>query len=476
MIYIFICFLYIQIIKSNHLVFPFKKLTIESLNETKTISDFIQFNIYTEIPMGSPKKSVAHFIVANDGLFYFSRLLIHYTGKSEYDKIQKNIENSYNIFYKSDESSSFNILHEYYGIYSDIFYLYDLNNNEKIANLSFNMNIVNKDSKVCGSINLHYKEAQYEDYEKYFFKELKEKGLIKEYYMTFLYDEYKLDFNYFNGNYNNTLGYLILGDSPHEFNPLKYNSDDEIKINADFLLYININEIKFKFNETNYSEKNFRMNFDYNSGFIRGSIAFKNETDKLFFDELISQNLCKIDIVNENVAISENIIYSCENNKIMQEKIKNFPTIYFLLREYNLVFSFNYKELFKLHNNRLYFLIIYKKNVIESWSMGELFIRKYITSFNYDSKIISFYKQQVDEINKKSALNDSEEYSDEIYDKPEKKEQFPILIITIISILSVITIILVIVLILVVREWKKLRIAKTNELNDDYEYIPKIIN
>ena len=37
--------------------------------------------------MGNPKKSVAHFIVDNEGLFEFSR-------KSEYDKIQRNIENS----------------------------------------------------------------------------------------------------------------------------------------------------------------------------------------------------------------------------------------------------------------------------------------------------------------------------------------------------------------------------------------------
>ena len=426
--------------------------------------------------MGSPKKSVAHFIVANDGLFYFSRLLIHYTGKSEYDKIQKNIENSFNFFYKSDDSSSFNIVSEYYGIYSEIFYLYDINKNEKISNLTFNMNIVSKESKVCGTIYLFYKEAQYEDYEKYFFKELKEFGLINGYYMTFLYDEYKLDFNYFNSNYNNTIGYLILGDSPHEFDPLNYKSDDEIKINADFLLHININEIKFKYNETNYSEKNIRMNFEFNSEFIIGTFAFKNETDRLFFDELISQNLCKIDTVKENIAISEDIIYSCENNNIIQEKIKYFPTIYFLLREYNLIFSFNYKELFKLYNNRLYFLIIYKNNVRESWSMGELFLRKYTTSFNYDSKIISFYKQQVDEINKKTAQNYSEEYSDEIYDKIDKKEKFPILFIIIIAILSVVIIILVIVLIFLIKKWKKLRIAKTNELNDDYEYIPQIIN
>ena len=44
-------------------------------------------------------------------------------------------------------------------------------------------------------------------------------------------------------------------------------------------------------------------------------------------------------------------------------------------------------------------------NTNQIWEFGELFLRKYITSFNYDSKTISFYKTQLDEINKKSEYN-----------------------------------------------------------------------
>ena len=176
MIFLFICFISVKISKSNSLVFPFKKLTIESLNETKTISDFIQFNVYTEISMGNPKKNVAHFIVDNEGLIEFSRLALHYTGKSEYDKIQKNIENSYNIFYRSNDSSSFKTLNVEYGIHSEIFYLYDLNNYEKKCNLTFNMKNSEKKAKVYGTIYLYYIESHYGDNEKYFFKELKENG------------------------------------------------------------------------------------------------------------------------------------------------------------------------------------------------------------------------------------------------------------------------------------------------------------
>ena len=34
--------------------------------------------------------------------------------------------------------------------------------------------------------------------------------------------------------------------------------------------------------------------------------------------------------------------------------------------------------------------------------MTDIFLRKYLTSFNYDSKTISFYRNQVDEMNSES--------------------------------------------------------------------------
>lgn len=286
--------------------------------------------------MGSPKKNIAHFIVQSHGIFYFSTFNIHYTGKRQYNKIQTIIENTINLFYKTDDSSSFTEIDDYYGVYSDIFYLLDLNKNKKICNLTFNMKNTDKMLKLYGTIDLSYIKGYYDEYDKYLFKILKENGLINDYYITFLYDEYKFDFNDFNTNYNNILGNLVLGDSPHQFNPGKYKKEDETKINGEFKL--NINEMKFGKNTSNYSEKDFRMNFKFNSEFIRGSLGFKNETDKIFFEKLISQNLCRIDNVKENIVISEDLIYSCENNQIMQEKIKEFPTIYFIIREYNLVF------------------------------------------------------------------------------------------------------------------------------------------
>ena len=67
MIFLFLCISYIY---GQSLVFPFKKLTIEYLQASKSISDFIDFNIYTNISMGTPPKSVGHFITNSDQMFF----------------------------------------------------------------------------------------------------------------------------------------------------------------------------------------------------------------------------------------------------------------------------------------------------------------------------------------------------------------------------------------------------------------------
>ena len=66
--------IYFQSIQTENLFFPFKKLTIEYLNKTKIISDFINFNIYTNISIGTPKKPVAHFITSNSQSFSYDTM------------------------------------------------------------------------------------------------------------------------------------------------------------------------------------------------------------------------------------------------------------------------------------------------------------------------------------------------------------------------------------------------------------------
>ena len=477
MLYIIIFLSSLSIFQTKNIILPFKKMTVETFRETKTISDFLDFNIYTNITMGTPKKLVAHFISKSGALFSYSRLKLQYHATPEYEKIEERFEKYLNIFYNISDSSSNEEVDTYSGVYSDIFYLYDSTGKENEYIFEFNVNMNARFEKLVGAIDLYNQFDPHDKYNKYFFKVLKDNNVIDDYYITFTYEEYNLDNKliYFNDDYHKLLGNLILGDCPHKFNPEKYKEEDQIVVNGNH--FLDINEIKFKSKISNYTANDERIFFKFNSEFMRASKTFKNEVDKFFFNELMSNNLCRADRVKEHIYISEDIIYSCENNEIINEKIKNFPTLYFEIKVSNLIFLFNYKELFKLYNDRLYFLFIFKSS---AWEFGELFLRKYTTSFHYDGNFISFYKQQVDEINKKTDILDPEETDSEEpkYDPYEKKRENKSYVRIIIEIvMGVIILITVTVIIILIIRWKKTRKKRADELSDDYDYTPQgIIN
>ena len=411
--------IYISETLNKNLVFPFKKLTVEFFNETKSISDFIDFNIYANISIGTPSQIVAQFILNSNRPFSLARMSLQGHGSASFINIEKQIENTLDIFYNYENSSTFKVIDNYYQVYADIFNFKDLNNNEISKNLEFSMTQY-YEKKTCGLIDLLSRNShdEPEDPTPYLFEVLRGNDLIDNYYITFIYDDYDYEgdkFNYLNDDYNNILAKVVIGTSAHQINPDKYKEEDEIKINGYFDLFVN--EIKFKNKKSNYIEKDVKVTLKYNSEFIKGSYTFRNEIDNIFFNELIYEKLCTKEIIEENIYISKDIVYSCENTETLKEKLKYFPNLYFEVKEYNLTFLFNYKELFKLHDDRIYFLIYFKEgSLLNYWDIGELFLRKYITSFNYDSKTISFYKNQIDEINIKTDIP----YPDE---DPEEKEE-----------------------------------------------------
>jgi len=141
------------------------------------------------------------------------------------------------------------------------------------------------------------------------------------------------------------------------------------------------------------------------------------------------------------------------------------------IKEYNITFLFNYKELFKLHKDRLYFLIMFKTNS-HNWEIGELFFRKYITSINYYSKTISFYKTQIEEINSKTEILYSNKNTKKINNNRDSNNIYVMKIIIYLSFGLIIIAGIVIIAVLLIKLRKK-RKKRADELkDDDYEYIP----
>ena len=106
--------------------------------------------------------------------------------------------------------------------------------------------------------------------------------------------------------------------------------------------------------------------------------------------------------------------------------------------------------------------------------MGEIFFRKYLTSFDYYSKTIAFYTTQIDNINKKTDIvSPDEPDSDDKSDDPDDgKDNLKIRII-IYVVVGVVIIAAIVIITLLLIKLNKNRKKRAAELNDDYEYIPE---
>ena len=185
---------------------------------------------------------------------------------------------------------------------------------------------------------------------------------------------------------------------------------------------------------------------------------------------MIKNKICKCEIVDENIFPFDYYIYSCENNEKFQKKVKEFPTLYFENKSNNLTFIFTYKELFKEFNDRIYFMIIFQDQKIKTsyfprWTMGDIFLRKYLTTFNYDSKTISFYRSQVNEANIQSQVII-------IPKKEHKKWNISKYVRVFFEIIM--GLFLIVTLYLLYRRYRNSRKIHANELEDsNYVYMPK---
>ena len=84
------------------------------------------------------------------------------------------------------------------------------------------------------------------------------------------------------------------------------------------------------------------------------------------------------------------------------------------IKSENLNFIFTYNDLFKIFDNKLFFLIIFPSLSSENWYIGEIFLSKYICTFNSESKSIYFYKNQIDKLNNIKQEKDKKKYSNDL--------------------------------------------------------------
>ena len=446
------------------------------------INEWFFNGIYFSIEIGNKKKDIFLFLDVENSDF-----IIGPCNKINSTSFHRSINNFSNFFSNSltfssqPEKSSIN--NKIYNIGKDEF-----NNNKNISNLELKFilnNNENLNEPTCGNIGLNVLDKSSDFFETNLLRQLRNKELISNYIWTLCYT-------------SEQFGKIILGGEPHFYDGKNYFLSQyktvysKIKINSN---KENISPWSFQFNNI-YINKTRKLNEKDNitnlvndeaeliieQGLIIGTEEYKKLIDKIFFNDLFNQKICKSDLVSFNNRVigkeSKYYIYSCEKLSFQGKEIYyspnktkpyfNFPSINFFNKDLNYTFTLVNTNLF-ITKGRVYFLIIFEKESNKKiWELGEPFLSKFKFVFNPDQKTIGFYNPNLPKIDNDIYIKHQiDNDNDEIYEKEKNINKsylwYYIGSIFIIIILSGIAFYLG-------KKLHKARKKRANELDDNFDY------
>ena len=320
---------------------------------------------------------------------------------------------------------------------------------------------------------------------------------------NFVYDLKSLkaiDNKIFTIKYNNKFeGEFIIGDDLTKYDAGNYPESiyhsryfySEFSFSYDnILLKDNLNKVKYLNMTDNNKKKKTDAIINLNSGFIIGTEDFKNFIHTIFFEPLVKENICNLNLVNLNYT-DKNLgndfyLYSCFHSEFTgqlmgKHKVINyyeqFPDFILSSKSFEYNFELNRKDLFEQIYDKYYFLIIFPKNIKDykkyTWYLGEPFYKKYPFTINYDAKTIGFYIQREGDIiinNTKSVIDNKNNINGEKESNNSKMKNIVIKIVEIIVGIG-----LLFGAYYIGMKVKEERKKRANELKDDnYEYLSEV--
>ena len=281
---------------------------------------------------------------------------------------------SFNSFKKMDNNSQFCLVEEKIKIFTDI----NLTKYKYIPFLFDDFYCLN--NSLCGKAGIDI----YSQYNRKtsFITQLHNILNISEQSWVFIYS-------------SNDKGIFIFGDMPHKYLNNTYKESNLISFYSKST-YFEIIMDSFILEYNNKSTINSWENDEYINveispnieGIEIGNIYFNYIYN--FFYSYINNNICKLEIIDLTITI----IY-CDGNKFGKKDIYKFPNIIFNKYKFNFNISFKNEELFYYKDSK-YFLKIYKKfGVDKKFTLGRIFLKKYLTVFNADKKQIYFYNNNI---------------------------------------------------------------------------------
>jgi len=410
------------------LTLNFKRNLTKDLSPDNLMDNLFKNDIYTYLDIGTPNQKIPISIKLQTYSFYIVSSESEISLKTFSSKDSKTFYSS-NNYIRNIMNEDFN----YAFFSSDIITLSNIN---KKNNFSFFLvkNISNNEIYEGGGIGLNIKSKSPNIEKINFIYELKEQKLISSYTFTIKYK-------------NDKEGELIIGKKPHEYDNERYKND--------FFHYSNLPIYSYDFQWGLYFDKvqygnidlNKRINqyllFEIELGFIISNSEYQNFIEKNFFEKYFNENKC----FKGNFG-KEGYKYFYCNEDVDISLMKNLS---FYNKDLNYTFELNYKDLFYNFKGKNYFLVVFPWYMGLQWRMGFPFFKKYQLIFDSENKIIGIY--------------------DRIFEKKSIflkfwKNNLIILLIIIIAFL----------IFYIIRNIKnKSRKIRANELNENYEYLPEII-
>ena len=401
---------------------------------SSNIKNILPYNyIYTSICVGSPSQCFNLNIELQNPLLSIIGSSYNSSSYPKYDSSKSSTykEGEYKTFKRSEPAPLEGeiVIFNFAGYEStDTLTIAD----KTISNISFinvDKNFISDNLKVnSGILGLDLRLSEGVSKEMMLINQLKKNNVIDD---DVFYIEYKDEHK----------GNLIIGEYPHKVSSSFKEENAKETYAYTFLNEvfwgINFNSIKLNNSEIEYD---FKVSmFSIESGFILAPNPVLTQLNKTFFKDYIEKGFCK-----EEAGDFES--FSCEDTNNVN--FESFPTLSFYHKEINITFSFDYSDLFYKFEGRRYCLIFgnYDPFLDTYWILGKPFFIKYKTFFRPDSKRIGFYEIE-----------------------PSKPFNFWWILLLVASLIIIGLLIYIVVFVLT-----KKRKKRAIELDDDYEYIPKL--
>ena len=362
-----IIFLLNLIYFSSSQILKYSFFTKKNYNDLNPIFNLIHSDLQINLEIGEPIQTIPCNLKTRKFFFVI-------TGSLNSDNILK---------FKEKESKTFEPEGEEFSMENQDFITalkgsdnFKLPNNKK---LRLNFMLANKLNYIeSGKIGLKLIEINPLTQKQHFVYQLKMNKILNYYsfFLEFMDEE--------NGNF-------VLGGYPHEYNSKKYDKSQFIYIRSgkmDNLVDWIIDFDEIKFGDFNFAIK--KASIEYENGMIIAPSESKHYILKNYFNDSINKNICFEETKNNYT------FYNCDKNKF---STKNFPNLFFVLKDSNFSFEFNKEDLFFTGNDKIYFKIAFQSfhdlKHESHWILGQFFLRKYLLVFDLDKKIIGFYNNKI---------------------------------------------------------------------------------